>query len=160
MDRRITGYHRDEHHDWVAELECLHGRHVRHSPPFTNREWVETEAGRQSKLGMALDCVRCDRLEMPDDLVPYKRTPEFSESTIPKGLLKAHSTKAGAWGRIRVLEGVLIYEVAFPVPRRFEIMKDEDGVIAPEVMHSVTAPGKVRFFVEFYTRSEPRSTSR
>ena len=53
------GYHRDEIGDWVAELECGHGQHVRHDPPWQVREWVTTEAGRQANLGAVLYCVRC-----------------------------------------------------------------------------------------------------
>ena len=57
--RRIVGYHRDELGDWVAELECGHGQHVRHDPPWQVREWVTTEEGRARHLGTTLDCVRC-----------------------------------------------------------------------------------------------------
>jgi len=60
MKQPITGFHLDELGDWVAELGCLHFQHVRHNPPWTNREWVTTQAGRQSKLGAMLDCVKCD----------------------------------------------------------------------------------------------------
>ncbi len=61
MKQSIVGYHLDEDNDWVAELECGHNRHVRHHPPFVNRPWVVTEAGRDSMLGYKLDCVKCDR---------------------------------------------------------------------------------------------------
>jgi hypothetical protein len=60
MKRKITGYHLDDHMDWVAELECHHGQHVRHDPPFINRPWVATEQGRESKLGEHLNCKKCD----------------------------------------------------------------------------------------------------
>lgn len=63
MQRSIIGFHQDEANDWVAELDCGHGQHVRHKPPFFNRPWVVTAAGRRAKLGMQLDCVRCDRQE-------------------------------------------------------------------------------------------------
>lgn len=65
MNRPIRGYHQDEHGDWVAELSCGHGQHVRHKPPFTLRPWVATEEGRSSRLGTELSCVLCDRPE-PD----------------------------------------------------------------------------------------------
>jgi len=58
MLRRITGYHLDELGDWVAELECGHGQHVRHDPPWQVREWVTTGAGRAAHLGTILNCVR------------------------------------------------------------------------------------------------------
>lgn len=59
LPRRIVGYHRDELGDWVAELECGHGQHVRHDPPWQVRPWVTTDAGRAEHLGTTLDCVRC-----------------------------------------------------------------------------------------------------
>ena len=60
MKQAIVGFHRDEENDWVADLACGHGQHVRHKPPFFNRPWVETIEGRRQKLGEILDCVRCD----------------------------------------------------------------------------------------------------
>jgi hypothetical protein len=57
--RRIVGFHRDEHDDWVAELDCGHGQHVRHNPPWQNRPWTETEAGRRARLGETLLCREC-----------------------------------------------------------------------------------------------------
>jgi hypothetical protein len=72
MKRKITGFHQDEHQDWVAELECFHGQHVRHKPPFFNRPWTQSETGRASMLGVELDCVLCDRLEWPEDKTRLK----------------------------------------------------------------------------------------
>ena len=66
MKQAITGYHKDELDDWVAELECRHTQHVRHRPPWTSRPWVESEDGRQANLGELLDCLKCDREEPPD----------------------------------------------------------------------------------------------
>ena len=63
MRRKIVGYHRDEEGHWVAELECGHGQHVRHDPPWMSRPWVLTAEGRTSRLGVVLNCVKCDRGE-------------------------------------------------------------------------------------------------
>jgi hypothetical protein len=60
MRRAIIGFHRDEENHWVADLECGHGQHVRHDPPWMVREWVTTEEGRRSRLGSELDCKRCE----------------------------------------------------------------------------------------------------
>ncbi len=68
MERKITGFHLDEHNDWVAELDCCHGQHVRHKPPFFNRPWTQTQSGRDAMLGTTLNCVRCDQLEKPQGL--------------------------------------------------------------------------------------------
>ena len=154
MQRKITGYHRDEHDDWVAELDCYHGQHVRHKPPFINRPWVETEAGRHSQLGQELNCVRCDNLELPADVTAYKRTPDFTEATIPAGLLRNHATKTGTWGKIHVLDGMLDYTVQEPSIRHFELQAGDIGIIAPTMLHNVAAQGSVHFYVEFYTRDK------
>ncbi|MGH8070993.1 MAG: DUF3565 domain-containing protein [Candidatus Entotheonellia bacterium] len=34
VKRQIVGFHHDEVGDWVAALECGHGRHMRHKPPW------------------------------------------------------------------------------------------------------------------------------
>lgn len=60
MQQAITGYHQDEEGDWVAELACGHGQHVRHQPPFINRPWVISTAGREEHLGTYLNCKKCE----------------------------------------------------------------------------------------------------
>jgi Protein of unknown function (DUF3565) len=67
MLRKIVGFHQDQHRDWVAELECGHGQHVRHQPPWQMREWVTTAAGRAARIGVELDCRKCDEGAPPDD---------------------------------------------------------------------------------------------
>jgi hypothetical protein len=61
MKQPITGFHKDEHGHWVAELACGHTQHVRHDPPWQLRPWVVTEEGRKKYLGHELNCKLCDR---------------------------------------------------------------------------------------------------
>jgi ketosteroid isomerase-like protein len=60
MQQRIVGFHQDEEGHWVAELECGHGQHVRHDPPWQERPWVTTEGGRRGRLGTLLECAKCE----------------------------------------------------------------------------------------------------
>ncbi|MBM4125176.1 MAG: DUF3565 domain-containing protein [Nitrospira sp.] len=60
MIQRITGFHQDEQGDWVADLACGHGQHVRHQPPFSVRPWTLTETGRRQHLGTTLTCKMCE----------------------------------------------------------------------------------------------------
>jgi hypothetical protein len=60
VKRRIVGFHQDERQDWVADLACGHGQHVRHNPPWMNRPWVVTPEGRERFLGFELDCKKCE----------------------------------------------------------------------------------------------------
>ncbi len=63
MKRKIVGFHRDDEGDWVADLACGHTQHVRHRPPWQNRPWVTTGAGRRGRLGVELECKKCDEGE-------------------------------------------------------------------------------------------------
>lgn len=146
MDRPMVGFTTDADGHWVALLACGHRQHVRHAPPLVERPWVTTEEGRRGRLGQSLNCVRCDAFEIPDDFVPYKRTDDFTATTIPAGLRKDHTTKAGVWARIVVAEGRLRYHV---LGRTIEVTADAAGIVLPEVPHHVEPDGAVRFHVEF-----------
>ncbi len=149
MQRPITGYKLDDEDHWVALLGCGHPQHVRHNPPLVSRPWVLTEAGRQEHLGAMLNCVRCDRLELPAHFVAYRKTPTFTQESVPAGLLKDHATRPGTWGKINLLEGRLRYRVA-SLGLDQVLDSDTPGIVVPEVLHSVEPLGSVRFFVEFY----------
>ncbi|SMN02605.1 hypothetical protein SPONN_1484 [uncultured Candidatus Thioglobus sp.] len=60
MNQTISGYHQDEFNDWVAELACGHYQHIRHNPPWTNREWTTTVESRNARLGEHLFCKKCE----------------------------------------------------------------------------------------------------
>ncbi len=149
MKRQIVGFGTDTDGDWFAELDCGHAQHVRHKPPFIVREWVTTHAGRDGMLGESLDCVRCDRFEWPDTYVAYQRTRQFDETTIPVGLRRSHSTRAGVWAKIVVLRGTLRYRVD-SLQADFELSPSRPGIVVPEVEHHVEPIGSVLFYVEFY----------
>lgn len=90
---------------------------------------------------------------LPADVQPYARTAEFTEGTVPAGLLRAHTTKAGAWGLIRVLEGCLAYRITDPrrpVSETLLTPETGPGVVEPTILHEVEPRGAVRFFVEFH----------
>ena len=156
MHRFITEFKIDEHGDWVAFLSCGHRQHVRHRPPFEERPWVITEIGRRDKLGMPMDCIRCGRLQIPDDFKAYRRTPELNERTLPQSLRRDHSTKPGVWAKIQVIEGKLDYRID-ELGAQFELSPATPGIVIPEIRHHVEPLGAARFFVEFYKRRDSDS---
>ena len=89
---------------------------------------------------------------LPEDVEHYKSTPEFTESTIPAGLLRSLSTAAGVWGRITILEGSLLYRVLEPALEEHVLTPALPGIIAPQAKHEVAAIGPVRFCVEFHRK--------
>lgn len=86
---------------------------------------------------------------LPRDVQPYKRTPEFDETTVPSALLRRHDTKAGVWGRIHVIEGRIRYRILEPETEEHLLEPGLDGIIEPQIDHRVETIGPVRFFVEF-----------
>ena len=87
---------------------------------------------------------------IPTHCIPYKQTPVFTETTVPGGLLKAHQTKAGTWGKIVVLEGQLLYRILEPTIEEILLDPEHYGVVEPEVLHEVLPKGKVSFYVNFH----------
>jgi tellurite resistance-related uncharacterized protein len=89
---------------------------------------------------------------LPNGLEAYKRTPTFTEASVPAGLLREHSTKEGTWGLIHVELGELRYVVADarrPGSERILTPDREPGVVEPTILHRVEPLGSVRFYVEF-----------
>jgi tellurite resistance-related uncharacterized protein len=156
MHRLITGYHRDEVGDWVAELSCGHGQHVRHRPPFQPREWIAEPECRTSRLGTPLDCPWCDGAELPEGLELVRSSRTWDERTVPAGHLRAHRIAAGTWGRITVHGGELRF-VAQTEPA-IDVVLGPGAVqaIPPEVAHEVQPSWAARFSIDFFSfRHDP-----
>ena len=86
---------------------------------------------------------------LPPEVTPYRRTREFSQTTVPDALRHRHSTARGVWGRIYVLEGSLRYRILEPQPEEHVLSPERSGIVEPEVPHEVEPLGAVRFYVEF-----------
>jgi tellurite resistance-related uncharacterized protein len=157
--RTIEGFHQDEIGDWVAELSCLHGQHVRHQPPFRVRPWVETEDGRRDHLGSEIDCPLCDRAELPDGLELARTAGPFDEGTLPPGLRRDHRVASRTWGRLRVLSGSVRFSMATDPPVAVTLTAGDVQAIPPEVAHAVQPGDACRVEVDFLVRP-PASTRR
>ena len=66
----ISGFHLDAQGDWVADLACGHTQHMRHRPPWQNRAWVTTDAGRAAKIGTPIACAACDAADATPEPTP------------------------------------------------------------------------------------------
>lgn len=91
---------------------------------------------------------------LPTHVAAYKRTPRFTQDTIPAGLLRDHRTKENVWALIHVESGKLQYTICDAEVHL--LTPDHPGVVEPGVAHHVTPLGKVAFFVEFYSGAQDR----
>jgi len=68
---------------------------------------------------------------------------------MPAGLRRRHTTKAGVWGVIHVVEGRLRFRSLEPVEEM--MLAAGTGIaVAPGQLLEVEPDGQVRFYVEFY----------
>ncbi len=86
----------------------------------------------------------------PDNVLPYKKTPEFTERTLPDAVRESHRTKEGVWAKIIVLEGSLEYSILQGEIEVVPLKHGVVGVVEPAIHHCVKPIGAVRFYVEFY----------
>jgi tellurite resistance-related uncharacterized protein len=135
--REIVGFRQDEVGDWVADLACLHGQHVRHRPPLWPRPWVETASGRAEHIGTVLNCPLCDRAELPDGLVIARTAGPFDESTLPPGLRRDHRVGGRTWGRLRVLAGSARFTMQTEPPLERRLEAGDEQPIPPDVVHAL-----------------------
>lgn len=91
-----------------------------------------------------------DDLRLPSDAEFVRVSPEFDETSVPPGLLRAHRVAPGVWGRLVVRDGRLrfLFEDAATHPRM--LIAGDAQVIPPDRLHHVEFDGPVRFVVEFH----------
>jgi tellurite methyltransferase len=149
VPRTISSWRREAADAVVLRLECGHDRHVRHRPPLSRHGWVMDDAGCEVRVGEPIECLRCGQRLLPEAVQVYRRTADFDQDTVPAGLLHAHSTKAGTWGRLVVEDGQLW--LSFEPPLSVEVLAQpgSPAVIPPQLRHHVRLAGPVRFHVEF-----------
>lgn len=94
---------------------------------------------------------------LPAGLISYRRTADFTEETVPAGLLADHTTTEGSWGLIVVKEGALIYRISDPRRAPSETLLTPEtapGVVEPTIRHHVEPQGPVRFHIEFWRAAD------
>lgn len=157
VKRVISGYHRDNEGDWVADLSCGHGQHIRHRPPFQLREWVLDPGTRDARVGTPLICTLCDRAEPPDGLRLVRTSPRWDEHTMPAGLKRLHRIAVGAWGRIIVHEGNLRFVAQTEPVLNVIVGSGSTQTIPPGVEHNVKPLDHVCFSIDFLSIPEART---
>ena len=80
---------------------------------------------------------------------PYKLTPVWDQNTLPAAIRHEHSTKAGTWGVLRVLEGevALVFKDS---AASVQVTPCSPALIPPEAVHHVELNGPMKMQVEFH----------
>ncbi len=86
---------------------------------------------------------------LPDTVAEYRRTPVFTETTVPAALTDEHATKPGVWAVIAVETGRLEFHDVETGAARV-LGAGATAVVAPERRHKVTPLGSVSFHVAFH----------
>jgi tellurite resistance-related uncharacterized protein len=93
---------------------------------------------------------------LPDDVRCYSQTKMFTASSVPKGLLRDHSTGARTWGQIVVDSGRLLYTIA-STGEQYELHAGLVGITQPQEKHSVKPlSGDLSFRVKFHSNDPNR----
>ncbi len=80
---------------------------------------------------------------------PYRSTPVFDETSLPKALQAAHSTKADTWGILEIISGSLQYVIEESQEIRLMATGDRQ-LIEPGQLHHVSLVGPMQMQVHFY----------
>ena len=60
MKQAIVSFDTDDEGHWRALLACGHHQHLRHRPPLESRPWILDPAERKTRIGVELECKKCD----------------------------------------------------------------------------------------------------
>lgn len=95
------------------------------------------------------------RPTMPEGLTYVRTTPEFDAATLPVGLQRRHRVAAGTWGRVRVLEGSVLFvfeddDPAHGASGSHELVAGDSIDVPPGVAHHVEPRPGCRLAVEFW----------
>lgn len=90
------------------------------------------------------------RPTMPTGLHLVRTTPEFTDESVPAGLLGTHEVGQGSWGRLRVHAGALRFVFENDASDTHDLAASESIDIPPLTPHHVEPQPGCRFVVEFH----------
>lgn len=93
-----------------------------------------------------------DHGQIPEGLAHTRTTKEFDATTVPPGLLKAHTVADDVWGRICVRAGSVrfVWEVDGEETSAVDLSAGDSLAIPPITHHHVEPGDDAKFVVEFY----------
>jgi tellurite resistance-related uncharacterized protein len=91
--------------------------------------------------------------EMPSALLFVRSTPEFTETTVPTGLLSSHQLAPHLWARLTVLKGRVRFTFEEPEVFDIDLGAAQHVDIPPLITHHVEVLPGGSFSLSFYRKS-------
>lgn len=154
VERTVTS-RRPSHGGWLTELACGH-TYLR---PVTgvDRVALTHDVAGSWGVGMTVFCECCERAELPDNVRLVRTSQEWSDETLPPGLLRRHRLAETTWGLLRVLDGRLAFSMACTPPIEIELGAGASQAIPPSIPHQIGLIGPVRCAIDFLEVEESRA---
>lgn len=87
---------------------------------------------------------------LPEGVQLQRVSDEFTATTVPAGLLRAHRLAPGVWGVLSVRDGTVRFVAEAAGGRAVELRAGGRHVIEPEALHHVEPDADARFVIEFH----------
>ena len=91
--------------------------------------------------------------EMPSALLFVRTTPEFTQKTVPTGLLSTHRLAPHLWARLTVLKGSVRFTFEEPEVFAIDLEIDQHLDIPPHIAHHVEVLPGGSFSISFFRKS-------
>lgn len=90
---------------------------------------------------------------LPEGLERYSQSPVFTPDNLPEALRRAHNTKVGTWGLLRVQTGVLRFVLDQEPFTEVVLTAGQCVAIEPQVLHHVEFELPGSFQIEFFKQA-------
>ena len=91
---------------------------------------------------------------LPAELSCYRRIGPFDETSLPKGLLREHRLKEGAWAVVTVLAGSIDFAWDDRQGGIGALSAPDSVVVPPAIPHHIDISGPFSLQIEFYSSED------
>ena len=120
---------------------------------LTATDSVSEGDGSEGDGHPASDHFRGHHYSMPSALLFVRSTPEFTEKTVPTGLLSSHQLAAHLWARLTVLKGCVRFTFEEPDVFDIDLGIGQHIDIPPLIRHHVELLPAGSFSIDFFRKS-------
>lgn len=87
---------------------------------------------------------------IPEDAARLRVAGPFDQDSLPAGLRRDHSLKAGSWGRLLLIEGEIEFHWDDSAGGSVKLQAPAEIVVPPTVVHHLAGEGPFLLLIVFY----------